>query len=161
MMGRLLSLCRDSCSVPRIVGCRFSPVECRFEPVFPRLGLELWTSTRSGCVRGKQARITWKKDYRKVGSPRASALGNSHLFSLLFSYISHSQCTARKIPSRPSPRFSTRSAGSRPPVRLPAPSTSPSVIVSRRSLPIPSPEPYVRIMWIALNRIYRLEHRLL
>lgn len=55
----------------------FSPVECRFEPVFPRSGLELRASTRSGCVRGKQARITWKKDCRKTESPRASAMGNS------------------------------------------------------------------------------------
>ena len=46
---------------PDFTGCRFSPVECRFEPVFPRPGLELWASTRNGRVRGKQARITWKK----------------------------------------------------------------------------------------------------
>ena len=58
-------------------GAVFSPVECRFEPVLPRSGLELWASTRNGCVREKQARITWKKDYRKVGSPRASVMGNS------------------------------------------------------------------------------------
>ena len=91
----------------------------------------------------------------------------SHYFSCIFRVfyeymsISHSQRAVLKFPPRPSPR-PIDTFGGEPSVCSPRPFryASPSVIVSRRPLLIPSPEPYVRIMWIAPSRIYRLEYRL-